>query len=245
MRALGDELPGQGALAVVRKNQGAGTIEGGGHSRECPLLQRPGDVFRRLAVRSHHLLAVRDDTSLQRGGPRRVGQQVFRGDAGLAEDSSQSARRVVFSQDADQPRLAAQAVEVVGDVGGATEVKAVAGDLDDRNRRLRGDARHAPPHELVQHEISDDHDLSTSSRPQNGRRALRRDAAQETLPSSCPLSEELRSSTIGIAIAKRNSIRNSESPKLYSKSPAVMPAIKSAREPAASARSFVPADERR
>src|SRR3990172_515442 len=209
MRALGDELPGQGALAVVRKNQGAGTIEGGGHSRECPLLQRPGDVFRRLAVRSHHLLAVRDDTSLQRGGPRRVSQQAFRGDAG------------------------------------PTEVKAVAGDLDDRHRRLRGDARHAPPHKLVQHEISDDHDLSTSSRPQNGRRALRRDAAQETLPSSCPLSEELRSSTIGIAIAKRNSMRNSESPKLYSKSPAVMPAIKSARDPAASARSFVPADERR
>ena len=51
-------------------------------------------------IRSHHLLPLRDDARLQRGGTRRIGQESISRDADFAEYSPQSASCIVLSQNA-------------------------------------------------------------------------------------------------------------------------------------------------
>ena len=113
---------------------------------------------------------------------------------------------------ADERRLAAERRDVVRDVGGAADAIRLVIEGDDRHRRFGRDARHAADDERVEHRVADDEDVRARSTRRSSRaRAQARAAAAASSP---------RAAANGSVTSTRKSIRNSESPKLYSKSPA-------------------------
>ena len=173
---------GDHALLVVGDNDGAA----GGKRFAYPLQERvldlPRQVVGPLAVRAHHLLVVGDDARLDGGGPARLRQRQRVLDAGLHERVADLVARDVAADHARQHCLSAQRVHVVGHVAGATQVEALMGDLDHRDRRLGRDARDAAPEELVQHHVTHDQDAAAAEAPDQAPRARHSEAFHAGTP---------------------------------------------------------------
>ena len=181
------------------------------HGAHDAVLDGAGDLGIRLVVDARDLLIpLRDDPHLGRRRARRVADERRR-DPGLVAGARERRRRVVLSGDGDERRLAAERRHVVRDVRGAANPVRLVIEGDDRNRRLGRDARHAPDDELVEHGVADDEDVRAGE--------CRRDPAARGQARSAAGAPSVRSAANGSVTSTRKSIRNSESPKLYSNMP--------------------------
>ena len=124
---------------------------------------------------------------------------------------------------------AAERRDVVRDVGGAAQARVLRLEPDDRHRRFRRDPRHASDDEAIEHDVADDeHGQAGETRDQiAGAAGVERRQRHQ---------EGGRAAAAGSVTMIRNSISNSESPKLYSNSPAVSSATIVAIAVAASSR---------
>ena len=123
----------------------------------------------RLVVDARHLLLPRGhDPYLARGRSRGILDEPGIGQARLGQRSPQPLARLVVADDPDEHGRRAERAHVVRDVGRAAQPILVAHVLDDRHRRLRRDALHAPDDELVEHQIADDNDTATGETRNDG-----------------------------------------------------------------------------
>src|SRR5207248_9664567 len=116
------------------------------------------------------------------------------------------------------------------DVGGAAETHVLVLEEDDRDRRFGRDAGDAPHDEAIEHHIAGDQHDDVAKPADDIARLFYVDAGTRHAGAG-------RSAAKGSVTAIRNIIRNSESPKLYSNSPAVSIAMIAARAAAARNRS--------
>ncbi len=142
---------------------------------------------------------------------------------------AQARRRGIGPDDADQRDPAAERRDVVRDVGGAAQPGVLRLEADDRDRRFRRDARHAPDDEAIEHDVADHEDGQAGKTPDQIAGAPGVEWRQHH-------QEGGRAAAAGSVTRMRNSIRNSESPKLYSNSPAASSATTVASAVAASSR---------
>ncbi len=144
-----------------------------------PLLHLARDFRIALVVDARDLLvAVRDDAHLRR---RRTGPSPTNDGAipasrhAWASVAAASSRPVTATSVA----CAAERHDVARHVGGAADAVHVVVEGDDRDRRLRRDARHAADDELVDHRVADDEDVDAAGAREDLARAIRREGWQQ------------------------------------------------------------------
>ena len=96
-------------------------------------------------------------TSVIRFSSRVVGARV-------AQLRAHALARAVGADDADERGAHAERAQVREDVGRAAEAHRLAPYVHDGDGRLRRDARHVAPHELVEHHVAVDGDAAPAHR---------------------------------------------------------------------------------
>ena len=175
------------------------------------------------------LVAFGDDPHLLGGRPRAVCHEPVRADAGRRQLRAQRIRRGVDADDPHQRRASAERRDVVRDVRRAAQPHVLRLEADDGDRRLRRNARHASDDEAIEHHVAD-HEHGESGEPPDefaGTPGVERRQRH---------SEVGRAAAAGSVTTVRKSISTSESPKLYSNSPAVSSATTVAIAVAANSR---------
>src|SRR6185312_16882154 len=83
-----------------------------------------------------------------------------RGDAAAAllQSRLQRAARNIVADDANEQTARAQTGDIARDVAGPADNYVLTGDLDDRRRRLRRNARDVAINEIVEHQIANAED---------------------------------------------------------------------------------------
>ena len=140
-----------------------------------------------------------------------------------------SAAAASVADDSHQRRPAAERRDVVRHVGGAAEAGVLRLESDDRDRRLRRNPRHPSDDEAIEHDVADHEHGQAGKTPDQIAGTPGVDRRQRH-------QEGGRAAAAGRVTMVRNSISTSESPKLYSKSPAVSSATTVAIAVAASSR---------
>src|SRR4029450_9309938 len=122
----------------------------------------------------------------------------------------------VGADDARQARASAERRDVVRDIGGAAQARVLGLEMHDRDRGFGGDARHAADDEAIEHDVAaHEHGLSIESRDDLlGARGFEARSATGHAVAA-------RAAAAGSVTTIRNSIRTSESPKVYSNMQAV------------------------
>src|SRR5262249_24391521 len=115
----------------------------------------------------------------------------------------------VRADDAGDLDGAAERGDVVRHVGRAAQAEALVIELDDGHGRFGRDALDAPDDEMIEHQIADDEHSPAACAVE-----------QRAQITHCAGWTGSRSVAYGSVTSTRNSIRNSESPNLYSNSPA-------------------------
>ena len=191
----------------------------------------PGDVRVVLEVHARDLLlSLRHDAQFPRRPAVVVGHEIARIHATCFQQQPQTFRRLVDANHADERYGRPKRREVHRDVGRAARAIVVVVVLDDRHRGFGREPLDAAEEEVIEHHVADDDD-ATTRKPADD---LRRAGLAET--HRCRGTDSGRSAANGSVSTTSRSIRNSESPKLYSKRPAPSIAVNDASAPAASAR---------
>ncbi len=143
----------------------------------------------------------------------------------------------IRADDADERHTRAERREIVRDVGRAAQPHVLRLEADHRHRRFGRDARHRADDEAVDHDVADDeHVLAGEAADERRVRAPGR-AGEASCVRVGP--DVVRTAANGSVTISRKSIRNSESPKLYSNSPAASMPTSEASAAAGSARAPV------
>ena len=111
-----------------------------------------------LPVEADDLLMVGDDAALEDGRAAGVRVDAVDADPGPSQLLAQPAALGVLADDAADLDRRAETPQVVRDIGGPAEPLRLLRDLDDRHRRLGGDAPHHAGIVAVDHEIADHED---------------------------------------------------------------------------------------
>src|SRR5438128_5982281 len=103
------------------------------------------------------------------------------------------------------------------DVGRAAESRIFGLEVHDRHRRLGRNPRDMANDESVDHDVADDQHAASA---EPGHEIAGAPRVQRRQRHACASASVGRAAANGTVTSTRKSIRNSESPKLYSKSPA-------------------------
>ena len=111
-----------------------------------------------FAVNADDLLLVGDDAGFDAGMARRIGEQSAAVDVLSAEKFFQMPAVFIVANHAEKFRGHVERGQIARDVGRAAGHEAFAFEIHDGHRRLRRNARHAAPDEMVKHHVTDDQD---------------------------------------------------------------------------------------
>ncbi len=226
-----DHRARDGALQVVRDEQRTGAAPERADPRHHRLFDRPVGLAVVLVVDARHLLvALGDDAHLLGRRPPGILDEPVERRARGRQFSAQPVGRGVRSDHADERHAAAERQDVVRDVGGAAQPHVLRPEAHDRHRRLGRNARHVPDDEAVEHHVADD-EHGESGEPRDEVAAAPGVDRRER--HAAGRGDAARAAAKGSVTSTRNSIRNSESPKLYSNMPAASIAITAASADAA------------
>ena len=225
-----DQPPGHHALQVVGHQQSVRTGRASADARGQRLLDAAADLVIVLVVDACDLLVpIGDNADFFRSRPGRILDQSLGADPCGRELPPHRRRGAIRADDPDQGDPRAERREIVRDVRRPAEPHVLRVEAHHRDRRFRRDPRHPADEEPVEHDIAGDKDPhSGEPRHDSGRAAAvdwgqdhRRGGGTRTAAAAGrarPVSPA--SAANGSVIRIRNSIRNSESPKLYSNMPA-------------------------
>ena len=222
-----------GALQIVGHQNHARLRAEASDTIENLLLQRPRRVGIVLVIDASHLLVSfgHYPDFLDRRS-RRILDETLGSDGGVRQQAAQRRTGRIAADDADEHDRRAEGGQIVRDVGGPAEPRVLGLEAHNGDRCLGRDARDAPHDEAVQHDVADDENGLAGEAVDEIARARGRERRQG----------HARACTAGREAAKgnvttiRNSMRNSESPKLYSNRPATSIAMTAASPAAASTR---------
>ncbi len=211
-------LPGDGPLEVVGHEDDVGLVREAIHVRRQRLLRVAGHLVIALVVDPRHLLVpCRHDPELRRGPPRRVLDEPRGADAAGRQQVTEPQTGGVGPGEADQFDLPSERPHVVGDVGGAARTEVVVVVLDDRDGRLRRHSVHAADDELIEHDVAHD---QYRGRREGVDRTMKAVEGRGHSYDAGAGADDSRAAAHGSVSTMSRVSRNSESPKLYSKSPA-------------------------
>ena len=178
------------------------------------------------------LVAIGDDSDFFHRRTSRIVDQAFRIDAGGGELAAQTGGGRIGADEADKRDLGAQRSQVVRNVRGAAEADVFGLKLNDGHRRFRRNARHLADDETIEHHVA----CHQNGQPRQARNQIAGAPGVERRQRHGSASAGERAAANGSVTSISSSMRNSESPKLYSNMPAASMAIMAASAAAASIR---------
>ncbi len=153
-----NDLAAQQTLRVVAQDHRVAFRRTLAHELRHAVPIRVREHRRRLPIRSHDLLVVRDDARLARGRPIEDREDPGVVDILRTQQLAHLRGKRVVTDRTGECDARAQRAQVVGHVAGAAEREGMVDHGDDRNGCLGRDARDRSPDPFVDHQVADDHD---------------------------------------------------------------------------------------
>src|SRR5437588_7256164 len=153
---LRNNVSRQKPFAVVFKDNRVCLRNGVSDRREhmLDLVYRwPGKLF---TIDANNLLMTRNDARFHNRAERLVFNRVGEIDFLFCQQFLKLLATAIVSQQADDRDVIYEFAQIACDVGSASGVERLSGDLHNRNRRLGGNAADFSPHEFIEHQIADD-----------------------------------------------------------------------------------------
>jgi len=118
-----------------------------------------------LAIEAHDLLLMGNDACLQRGLDPAAAHHPGDPRVDFSQQTDQTPTRGVGADDTASRGSPPESTDVVHDIRRASEAEALIGHPHHRHRRLRGNAVHSSPDELIEDQIAHDQDSHAAEAP--------------------------------------------------------------------------------